>query len=106
MNDYPSKLELSKLLKYEFHDGVQGFLTLFEETWNHHYGRMWKTKGKMHLATGGWSGNEEIIYVLEKTLFWAIAWEESKRGGYYKFDMSRCRKIMKSQRGSDGDSRT
>jgi len=34
------------------------------------------------LATGGWSGNENIVSAMQDNLmFWAIAWEASFRGG-------------------------
>lgn len=46
-----------------------------------------KTKyRKLYLSTGGWSGNESIIYSLQKNfLFWAMYWEKSIRGGHYWF---------------------
>lgn len=38
------------------------------------------------LATGGWSGNESIIHALQDNfMFWSLCWQESKRGGYYRF---------------------
>jgi hypothetical protein len=37
-------------------------------------------------ATGGWSGNEDIIGALAcNNLFWALHWRASLRGGYYEF---------------------
>jgi hypothetical protein len=44
------------------------------------------TKRYIYCATGGWSGNEEIIGALQQNhLFWAMCWLESQRGGGYKF---------------------
>ena len=46
--------------------------------------RVWR----LRLHTLGWSGNEEIIGALkENMMFWQLTWEESKRGGHYKFDI-------------------
>lgn len=39
----------------------------------------------LELHTGGWSGNESIIAALEKTMFWALYWQKSERGGHYYF---------------------
>lgn len=57
--------------------------------WNVDYGTV-SLKGKygihtLELTTGGWSENEEIIDKISNTMFWFLWWQESKRGGYYKF---------------------
>jgi hypothetical protein len=45
-------------------------------------------KGKrLVLHTCGWSGNEEIISVLEHSLFWVLFWKKSVRGGHYYFSI-------------------
>ncbi len=39
------------------------------------------------VATGGWSGCEEVIGALrENTMFWMMCWRLSKRGGYFEFE--------------------
>ena len=65
-------------------------IDIIEEHWNTDYGTIStdKTeKGKIiiELTTGGWSENEEIIDAIADTMFWLLWWQESKRGGYYKF---------------------
>lgn len=42
-------------------------------------------KQTLELTTGGWSNNEQIIDEIANTMFWFLWWQESKRGGYYKF---------------------
>ena len=61
-----------------------------EDYWNTDYGTILIDKteqGKViiELTTGGWSENEYIIDMLANTMFWSLWWQESKRGGYYKF---------------------
>ena len=57
--------------------------------WNTDYGtiavKTEPTKITIELTTGGWSENEYIIDMLADTMFWFLFWQESKRGGYYKF---------------------
>lgn len=63
---------------------------IIEEYWNRDYGTCEICREKdgtqiLELTTGGWSENEEIIDFLSDKMFWFLWWQESKRGGYYKF---------------------
>ena len=65
-------------------------IEILEEKWNRDYGTCEICKEKdgtvtIELTTGGWSENEEIIDKIADTMFWFLFWQESKRGGYYKF---------------------
>ena len=42
---------------------------------------------KLYMATGGWSGNEDIIRAMENgdNLFFSLWWQKSERGGAYWF---------------------
>lgn len=62
---------------------------ILEKYWNKEYGTF-DIEGKdnnitLILTTGGWSENEEIINLISNTMFWLLWWQESRRGGYYKF---------------------
>lgn len=39
----------------------------------------------LYMATGGWSGNEDIIGALKNTFFWMRYWYSSVRGGGFTF---------------------
>ena len=76
---------ISILNTNDFYEGV----SIIEKYWNQDYGTL-DIEGKngivtLELTTGGWSENEEIIDILCNTMFWFLWWQESKRGGYYKF---------------------
>lgn len=80
--------EMSILNTNDFFEGV----SIIEKHWNQNYGTF-DIEGKngtvtLELTTGGWSGNEEIIDILCNKMFWFLWWQESKRGGYYKFAYS------------------
>lgn len=65
-------------------------IEIIKEKWNTDYGTYKICRGKdrtviIELTTGGWSENEKIINEIADTMFWFLFWQESKRGGYYKF---------------------
>ena len=80
-----SEEEKSILNTNDFYEGV----SILEKYWNQDYGTF-DIEGKdriiiLELTTGGWLENEEIIDIISGTMFWILWWQESKRGGYYKF---------------------
>lgn len=77
--------EISTFNTNDFCEGI----SIIEKYWNQNYGTF-DIEGKdgiitLELTTGGWSENEGIIDILCNTMFWFLWWQESKRGGYYKF---------------------
>lgn len=42
---------------------------------------------KLFLSTWGWSGNEEVIIEMQKTMFWMLYWQHTERGGHYRFEV-------------------
>lgn len=80
-----NKEEMSILNTNDWYAGIR----IIEKYWNEAYGTLRiegnKEKQTLELITGGWSDNEEIIDILANKAFWFLWWQESKRGGYYKF---------------------
>lgn len=70
-NDWTKGVNI--IIKYwnRTYGGIEIFTSVDEQT--------------LELTTGGWSENEEFINKLSNTMFWFLWWQESKRGGYYKF---------------------
>lgn len=85
MEDYPTTKELAAIKSYDILQGIEGLLDLVEPHFAE-YGNYEHNKGTFILATGGWSGCEEVIgALLDNVVFWTTCWEQSKRGGWYKF---------------------
>lgn len=86
MSDYPTKKELTAIKKYDILQGISGLLELIEPHFAK-YGRYEYDKGKLMLATGGWSGCEDVMSALHNNvfMFWSVCWHQSDRGGLYKF---------------------
>ena len=62
MSEYPSEADLERIRKWDYHDPL-GLLEFIRPFWEH-YGRMeitGKRVKRVYLATGGWSGNEDIV---------------------------------------------
>jgi hypothetical protein len=52
----------------------------FKQVGENDSGHIWE------VSTGGWSGNESLIYAMQANLvFWMVCWAESSRGGHYQF---------------------
>ena len=55
--------------------------------WNQHYGRVKVGRKYIHLVTGGWSENEEIISEAEQDFWFGVMLKEWRSGGYYKLEI-------------------
>lgn len=94
---YPTDLALNKIKYWDFTD-VKGCFEFIKSIW--HYPE-WGfeeensidsfTKDpiiRYNISTGGWSGNESIMYMLEKnTMVHYLSWKESRVGGHYVFEI-------------------
>lgn len=81
---HPTEKEIEKIKNWEHEDGFDKLLEYVLTVWwclgIRRRGNIWR------LATGGWSGNEEIIHALKQNnLFWMTCWNSSHRGGLHKF---------------------
>jgi len=89
MNRYPSEGELKKIEEWPVKD-YPGLMNFIHSIWE--YAEWGWSKEKLadaieyNISTAGWSGNEEIIEAMQKNwAFWAMCWQQSKRGGHYVF---------------------
>ena len=93
MGVYPTKEELETIRNWDLHkDKVEDLLEYIKEIWwcpDWGFILSGKRVLKLELHTGGWLGNEDIIAVLEKTLFFAMYWEKSVRGGHHYFTIKK-----------------
>lgn len=95
--DYPSEAAIAKIENWPYED-VAGCLDFVASIWHwpdigvsrdisaHEAGVLRAEPGEryLRLATGGWSGNEEIIAALRtNTMISAMAWQLTARGGLH-----------------------
>lgn len=86
---YPEEEDLKRVETWPREDFV-GLMKFVESIWWPDGGKWgWRQRGKVfRLATGGWSGNEDIIDALRHNyMFWARCWHLSRRGGRYIFQL-------------------
>ena len=78
--------QLGLIKVYDLKDGPIPLVKMLREIW--HWPDYFKyADGFLELHTGGWSGNEDTIEVLEGTMFWFFFWQRSERGGHYYFEI-------------------
>lgn len=87
---YPTDETLKRITEWPYSDFV-GLMKFVREAWAYADAGYWdQTDTGYSISTAGWSGNEDIIGALRANkMFWLCCWEESRRGGHYKFDLSR-----------------
>lgn len=89
IDGYPTEEELRIIREWDLStQPVSKLLDYIEPLWTYP-DRFQRTKHRLYLSTGGWSGNESLVEALEKTpMFWVLYWQKSQRGGHYWFDDS------------------
>jgi len=81
---YPTDETLARVRTWDAMD-CDGLFEFLQSIW---YAPTYIYRGRKywHVSTAGWSGNEDLMQALsENHVFWALWWQESKRGGHYKF---------------------
>jgi len=85
-NGYPEEHELKKISGWP-HTDFPGLIEHIRARWLYADCGYFAFNGSvLEMSTGGWSGNESIIYALkENHIFWwhCLSW---RRGGHYVFD--------------------
>jgi hypothetical protein len=99
MYEYPTSKELKKISKWDCEKDHFDWMPFMEYIksiwWTPEWG--WTQKGrKYYISTGGWSGNESIIYAMQRNfLFWSMCWISSRTGGHYIFKLPKIKKARK-----------
>jgi hypothetical protein len=77
----------TRILPFEdFVESLRGVWWMSD--WCFIFKRKYNGKRTLELHTGGWSGNEEIIYALEENIFFfPMTWKKTYRGGHYYFSI-------------------
>lgn len=85
---YPTEEQLKTIKEFDLtKEKVKELLDYVEPIWEYGDWGFHRTKHRLELHTGGWSGNEDIIGALHQNfLFWSMYWWTSRRGGHYIFN--------------------
>lgn len=90
---YPTKTELQAILDFE--GTPEQLIKYINSIWwgdgftvkNGRSSSMAGAIKRCFLSTWGWSGNEEIMGVLDQTWFRLLWWHQSNRGGHYIYEI-------------------
>ena len=92
---YPEEHELKYIREYDLvKSDPRTLLEYMKGMWRWKEYFVIKKTGKglwVEIHTGGWSGHEEMIAALEKTLFFSLFWTMSKAGGHHYFRVKSAR---------------
>lgn len=83
--DYPNDEELHRIETWPYND-IDGALQFVKTLW-HWPDFVQEYDGVLYLATGGWSGNEEIISAMRKNLGIQSRWICSTTGGAHEYEL-------------------
>ena len=90
---YPTLSTLRTIEKWDWRKyGWLALVDYIEEAW-HPCGFVKRGRKYLTLVTGGWSGNESIVRVLNASFCAAVFWEASYRGGKHQYDIAEMRRL-------------
>ncbi len=94
---YPTEGQLQTIKEFDLtKKPIRELLDYVEPLWEYGDWGFVRTRHKLELHTGGWSGNEDILEALHHNfLFWSMCWKSSRRGGHYVFNGSMLSKELK-----------
>ena len=90
---YPSDVELEAIRYWD--KTLKELLDFIEEIYEYDPPRLRVGRSgfdrkkcyKYEIHTWGWSGNEDIVEALRRTMFWFTFWQKSERGGHFYFEI-------------------
>lgn len=87
---YPGEAELDRIKSWPVgsYDDYEDLFEYISDRWYPDGDPGSRVNGRYRFATGGWSGNEDMIGALRSNhLAWAMTWQASKRGGLHIFQI-------------------
>jgi hypothetical protein len=88
--EYPTELALDIIINWPWEGGFTRLMNFIKPLWKYGFEDPVEdiVNFNYRLATGGWSGNEDIIHALKgNVMFWMTCWKASYRGGAYEFEV-------------------
>lgn len=89
--DYPSEQTLKQITDWP-HEDFTGLIDFISPYFSR-YGRIWERTDStqpnvLKMATGGWSGNEDIIEAMQENhMLWSTKGLSSNSGGLFTFEI-------------------
>src|SRR5438105_10118543 len=84
---YPTDDELQRIKDWPFTD-IDNMFTFVKSIWHWGVPPEWEHDGVLYLATGGWSGNEDISAAMNINFAIRSRWICSTRGGAHEYELT------------------
>ena len=84
---YPTDDTLETIKTWPVEDGLPTLFQFIKDALHPMYARYNELcDGTIEIATGGWSGNEDVIAAFQQNvILWSVVWVSSHRGGRFIF---------------------
>lgn len=80
---YPTDETLAYIKNWNDLENVQGWMDFCLDAMHDVYARVDRRENMVYIATGGWSGNEDVINAMSQNILWRLCWRMSVIGGAY-----------------------